>query len=168
MKYLPHMAKIPDGWGLKQMAERREAQLQSTLEKRGLTYHCFDPVSDRLVGICCLMSIDYQHRNCEAGVILHHQYQQSGSGSECLYEMLRIAFECLGMHRVHFITRDTNVAARGLMERTVRASFEGVKKDYVFHDGAYFDVVEYAVFESDWPAMRERLRAKFASAKLGV
>ena len=76
--------------------------------------------------------------------------------------MLEQAFETLGSVRVEFMTDALNEVSRKAILR-LGAKEEGTFRNYIIRaDGEIHDAVVYSIIESEWPAVRSRLREMLA------
>jgi hypothetical protein len=49
---------------------------------------------------------------------------------------------------------------RALLENIVGISVEALRKDWILESGQFHDVVEYALFDHEFPLVRDRLVAR--------
>jgi RimJ/RimL family protein N-acetyltransferase len=79
---------------------------------------------------------------------------------ECKLLLLGHAFDDLGYERVAFKTHHDNLRSQAAIER-LGAIREGVLRHHMRHrDGTWRDSVYYSVLSAEWPAVRDRLRAR--------
>jgi RimJ/RimL family protein N-acetyltransferase len=122
-----------------------------------------DAATGRVLGSTRFMSIAPAHRRLEIGwTWLDRAAQGSGANSEAKLLMLEHAFERLGAMRVEFKTDARNVRSRAALAG-IGATFEGVfRRHQLMAGGRVRDSAWYAVTDEDWPAVRDRLRARLA------
>lgn len=86
----------------------------------------------------------------ELGYRLLRRFWRQGLASEGSRELLRHAFEDLGLHRVFALTMSANAASRATMAAV------GLQYVRTFHedddDGSSAEDVEYAITRDEWPA----------------
>ena len=88
----------------------------------------------------------------------------SGANAEAKLLQLEYAFETLGCHRVEFKTDALNERARPALA-ALPARFEGIhRKHMLVRDGVSRDSAWYSVLDDEWPAVRDALRERLASA----
>lgn len=88
---------------------------------------------------------------------------KTGANAEAKLLMLEDAFERLGCRRVEFKTDALNERSRRALE-ALGAAFEGVhRKHMLVRGGESRNSAWYSVVDDDWPAVRERLRARLAN-----
>lgn len=99
---------------------------------------------DKLIGICGYVNFRPESSRGEVGYVLHHDYWGKGIAAEALKATLDYGFDTLGLHSVEAIIRPDNPASIKLVEN---AGFvkEGHFKDYIFHDGRYWDEAVYSL-----------------------
>ena len=87
-----------------------------------------------------------------------------GANAEAKLLQLEYAFETLGCHRVEFKTDALNERARPALA-ALPARFEGIhRKHMLVRDGVSRDSAWYSVLDDEWPAVRDALRERLASA----
>lgn len=105
-----------------------------------------------LIGVAYAVDISKNHRHCSIGVTIgDRDFWGQGYGRESLEVLLDYCFNKLGMHRVSTETFEYNEAWRQLVKD---AGFqrEGVERDYLFRDEAYWDKEVYGMLEEEYSA----------------
>ncbi len=127
-----------------------------------------DVVTGRVLGSTRFMSIAAAHRRMEIGwTWLAPAAHGTGANTEAKYLMLEHAFERLAAMRVEFKTDARNARSRAALAG-LGATFEGVfRRHQLMASGRVRDSAWYAVTDEDWPAVRERLRARLAAPTEG-
>lgn len=95
------------------------------------------------------------HRTTEIGIGLLPQYQGQGYGGEAVNWLLDWGFRFAGLHRVGIAMFSYNDGARRLYEK-LGFTTEGRKRECVWFDGGWHDVIEMGMLESEWRALREK------------
>ncbi len=103
--------------------------------------------SDRLIGIIGYVGFKPESFRAEVGYVLHHAYRQKGLAFEALQAVLDYGFNVLKLHSIEAIINPDNVASISLAEK---AGFirEGHMKDYVYHDGRFWDELLYSLIRT--------------------
>ncbi len=116
--------------------------------------------SGRVVGSTRFMSLALEHRRLEIGwTWLAPAWQGSGINTEVKLLQLEHAFERIGCRRVEFKTDSLNERSRAAL-LGIGAQFEGVFRNHmIMADGRQRHSAYYSVIDSEWPAVRDRLRA---------
>ena len=114
-----------------------------------------------MLGSTRYMDIAPAHRRLEIGATwLTPSAQRTGANVEAKWLLLRHAFESLGMQKVVFKTETLNAASRAAilaLGATEEATF---RRHLIADDGRMRDMVYFAILDSDWPSVDERLRAR--------
>jgi RimJ/RimL family protein N-acetyltransferase len=105
------------------------------------------------------------HRRLEIGYTwLGAAYWRTGFNTESKLLLLTRAFETLGARRVSWRTDIGNERSQRAIER-LGATREGVFRAHMQRvDGSLRDTVYYAMTADEWPAARDRLRARLTRA----
>ena len=125
---------------------------------QGLAFATIARDTGRPVGSTSYLAADRRHRRLEiGGTWVTAAYQRTAVNTEALLLLLRHAFETLGCRRVEFKTDRLNERSRRALER-LGAIEEGVFRNHMLlPDGRSRDSVYYAIIDSEWPAVRDRL-----------
>lgn len=83
------------------------------------------------------------------GVGIQEEHRRKGYGEEAIRWLVNWGFKWAGLHRIELGTISYNGAAIRLYEK-VGFKKEGVKRECVFMDGKWFDMVEYGLLEGEW------------------
>ncbi len=120
-----------------------------------------DVASGRAIGSSRFMTITPEHRRLEIGwTWVGVAYQRTGANREAKLLQLTHAFETLGAERVEFKTHARNLASRAAL-LGIGATFEGVLRHHtIMPDGSNRDSAFYGIIAPEWPAVRDRLRAR--------
>ncbi len=130
----------------------------SAAEKTPCTYYQFAIIlksSNALIGAC---HISLTADAGELGWILHRDYWKQGLGTEMGEELLRFAFEELGLRRVLGHCDADNTGSFRLMEKI------GMRREGLFIEARpahkqssrrYSDELSYAILKDDWDARKE-------------
>jgi RimJ/RimL family protein N-acetyltransferase len=143
-----------------QIAEALEAQTRGAV----VAFAQIARATGRAVGGTTYMNISRKDRGLEIGnTWLGKPWQRTGINTEAKYLLLRHAFEGLGAVRVQLRTDGRNLQSQAAIER-LGAVREGVlRKHMLLHDGFLRDTVVYSILDDEWPAVKDRLKAKMAA-----
>jgi RimJ/RimL family protein N-acetyltransferase len=102
-----------------------------------------------LLGYVSLWLRSLEHRQAEVGFVFHPGAQGHGFASEAARELLALAFEGLGAHRVFGRTDGRNEASARLMRRL------GMREEAHFREAEIFkgergDELVFAILEHEW------------------
>ena len=106
-----------------------------------------------VVGEVALFWVSEAHRGAELGFVLKPDFQGRGYATEMSVEMLRLAFEDLGLHRVVGRLDARNTASAAVLERLgMRREAHLVSNEWV--KGEWCDELDYALLDSEWATRR--------------
>lgn len=116
-----------------------------------LTLAILTAEDSRHVGNVALQAIDLVNRSAEFAILLgDRSCWGKGVGTEAATLILRHGFSSLNLHRVYCGTIDGNHAMVALARRLGMVE-EGRRRQAVFKDGEYRDIVEFGVLRSEFP-----------------
>ncbi|MFI2031361.1 GNAT family N-acetyltransferase [Streptomyces buecherae] len=95
------------------------------------------------------------HRGAEVGMALRADQASVGHGMEVGYLLGVLGFDRLGLHRLWAGVLPSDAAAQRAAERAGMTR-EGVLRHYAYANGAWYDLVRYAILEHDWHARLRR------------
>lgn len=165
-------SRDPDVWRwlhTRQPASRDEfahqiaAALQAAADGQRVSWAQIDRATGRAVGMTSYYEVVPAHRRLEIGYTwLGRAYWRTGLNTEAKLLLLTRAFETLGARRVSWRTDIRNERSQQAIER-LGARREGVFRSHLERpDGTIRDTVYYAMTDTEWPAVRDRLRARLA------
>lgn len=117
----------------------------------------------RPIGSTRYGNVDLFNRRVEIGwTWVARPWQRSAVNTEAKLLLLEHAFEVLGCNRVEFKTDSLNEQSRNAL-RGIGAVEEGILRNHmVTESGRLRHSVYYSVIVSEWPAVREGLKARLA------
>ena len=112
--------------------------------------------TDRPIGTCGLMLIDWQVRSAGFGIGIGEPREWGkGYGSEATRLLTGYAFETLNLNRVWLEVYAGNPTAQHVYE-TVGYRLEGTQRQAAYKEGRFIDVDLMSVLRADWDAARVR------------
>ncbi len=161
----------PDVWRWIQTTVASEADMRAYVEtaldehRRGVSvpFAIVDASRGEAIGSTRYASIVPEHRRLEIGwTWLAPAFQRTAANTETKLLLLAHAFESLGAQRVEFKTDARNERSRAALAR-IGATQEGIfRKHMVTDSGRIRDSVYFSIVDDEWPAIKERLRARLA------
>jgi RimJ/RimL family protein N-acetyltransferase len=125
-------------------------------------HRAFFAVVDRggaAIGWLCLMEGFKAHGSVELGYVLYTPpMQRTTLATECLYLVMRHAFETLGYGRLEWTCTAENEKSRRAADR-LGFVFEGIMRHKLILKGAVRDIAMYSMLADEWPARRRALEA---------
>ena len=126
----------------------KEANDKNTSNK--FIYKVIDESTNQIVGHISLGGIDRYNRSGRIGkVLVGNQFRGKGYGKRMMYEILRIGFEELNLHRISLGVFDFNNSAITCYERSgfVR---EGLIRDARRYKDTFWNLIEMSILEDEW------------------
>jgi RimJ/RimL family protein N-acetyltransferase len=97
------------------------------------------------------ISIDQSHRLAEMGYWVGKPYWNQGYCTEAAREVLRYAFDVLGLNRVQALHMTRNPASGRVMQK-VGMAYEGTLRQALFRWGEFQDAAIYAILRDEYVA----------------
>lgn len=146
-----------------------EAALQAAAEGSALPFVQVIPATGQLIGSTRYGNISVADRRLEIGwTWLNPAFWGSLVNTEAKYLLLRHAFDDLGALRVEFKGDALNQRSRRALEK-LGATFEGVLRLHMrTATGRQRDSFYYSILADEWPAVKERLKARLAQHLVGT
>lgn len=111
---------------------------------------CADTADDRAVGEVVINEIDHANRSANIRIAIFNPSDWNrGYGSEALHLMVGYGFETLKLHRIELGVYDFNPRAVRVYEK-IGFKREGVLRDALLWDGAYYDMIIMSILEHEW------------------
>lgn len=102
------------------------------------------------VGNISLQNINRVSRNAEYAIILgEKEYWGKGIAKEASLLIIKHGFEALNLHRIYCGTSVKNIAMQKLA-LYLNMKEEGRRKEALYKDGEYVDIVEYGLLRQDF------------------
>ena len=102
------------------------------------------------IGNCGFMNIDWRCRSGEMGIFIgEKQLWNQGYGTDAMRLLLRHGFDTLNLNRIALDVYDTNLRAIRSYEK-VGFVHEGSKRQAIFRDGKYCDILQMSVLRQEW------------------
>ncbi len=118
--------------------------------KTSLVMAIIDIATGKHIGNISLQGINWIDRSAEIAFILGEKdYWGKGVMYEAGNLIMNHGFRQLNLHRVHCGTSSENKGMQKLAEK-LGMKQEGIRREALFKNGAYFDVIEYGVLASEF------------------
>jgi RimJ/RimL family protein N-acetyltransferase len=122
-----------------------------TTEGEALTLGVELTATGRLIGDVMLALRSVEHRGGEIGWVFDPDHTGHGYATEAAHELLHLAFDQLGLHRVVARVDARNGASLRLAERLgMRREAHLIGNEWF--KGAWSDEVDFAILEKEWAA----------------
>lgn len=104
------------------------------------------------VGNVGLHKVDRDHRKADLGIVIgESDLWSKGHGTDAIRAVLRYAFQALGLHKVSLDVLEYNHRAIRVYEK-VGFVREGVRREDVYKDGRFVDVVRMGILDREFEA----------------
>jgi ribosomal-protein-alanine N-acetyltransferase len=111
--------------------------------------------SGKHIGNISLQNIDHLSRNAEYAIILgEKEYWGKGIALEASLMILKHGFQALDLHRIYCGTSEKNTAMKNLA-LAMGMQEEGRRKEAIYKDGEFFDVIEYGILKKNFNAAKK-------------
>ncbi len=118
-----------------------------------------DRVSGAGIGSTSYLSIERKNRTIEIGwTWLAVRFHRTYVNTQCKLVLLEHAFDELGAVRVQFKTDARNVRSQKAIDRLGAVREGTLRQTMIMPSGRHRDSVYYSIIDSEWPAVRQRLR----------
>ena len=104
---------------------------------------------DMYMGTISLKHIDEKNGTAEYAIVLRREVQGQGYAGFATREILRIAFEELGLHKVYLNVLRENTHARGFYEH-IGFRYEGTQREQLCIRESYRDLCWYGLLADEW------------------
>ena len=105
--------------------------------------------SGRVVGDLAMQWVSEEHKTAEIGFVFDPEEQGRGYATEAARELLRVAFEDFGLHRVIGRTEARNAASARVLEKLgMRLEARLVENEWV--KGEWQSELVYAMLDREW------------------
>jgi len=123
-----------------------------------LFHAVIDRRSGKAVGLASYLRIDPGNGVIEVGHINYSPpLQRTVAGTEAMFLMMRRVFDELGYRRYEWKCDALNEPSRRTAER-LGFAFEGLFRQATMYKGRNRDTAWYSIIDTEWPAVRQRLR----------
>jgi RimJ/RimL family protein N-acetyltransferase len=127
-------------------------------------YAQLDAHTGELIGTTSLYDIVPAVRTLGIGhTWLGTRWRRTGHNTDSKLLLLTYAFDTLGAARVVWHTDINNTRSQNAIARLGAVREGELRKHRIRRDGSWRTTVQYSMTDDDWPAARERLRARLAA-----
>ncbi|MCA3246086.1 MAG: GNAT family N-acetyltransferase [Azospirillum sp.] len=126
-----------------------------------LAFTTIERASGRIAGGSRFLNIRSHDRVAEIGfTYVGRAFQRSAVNTEAKLLMLGHAFDAWAANRVEFKTDSLNVQSRAALARLGAVEEGTLRNHMLMSDGRLRHSVYFSVLPAEWPAVRDRLRAR--------
>jgi len=110
--------------------------------------------TNELVAMFRVDSIDFINGNAFVGCDVMPKYQRQGYATEIYHYILDYLFGACRLHRVELVTLKDNEQAQNLYKK-LGFTAEGERRDAIFRDGLYKNLVAMGLLSTEWQANKK-------------
>lgn len=146
----PEIENFVEGWAFPLSIEQHQRWLENNIGDQRNFRFVIDSDDDGPVGIATLTDIDWKNRRAMHGIKLaNKEHRTKGIGTDAVMALMRYAFDELGLHRLDGAWFDFNTASKALYTKCGWKE-EGVRREYVYKQGNWRDLIIVGILESDY------------------
>ena len=106
------------------------------------------------VGYTNILNIDWKNRVAHTGIkIFSTEYRNRGLGRDSVMAIMRFAFEELNLNRLEGYIIEYNKPSYALYVEKCGWKVEGRKREFVYKNGKYHDLIMVGILKSDYEAL---------------
>jgi RimJ/RimL family protein N-acetyltransferase len=110
----------------------------------------FDKQDHTHIGNIALQNINWVSHNAEYAILLgNRKYWGKGVASEASLMICQYGFDRLNLHRIYCGTSSKNLGMQKLAAK-MNMKQEGVRKEAMYKNGEYVDIIEYGVLKNEF------------------
>ncbi|MEJ7626494.1 MAG: GNAT family protein [Ferruginibacter sp.] len=132
--------------------EKMEAYYQHVLQtfSTNIVLAIADNLNNEHIGNIALQNINWINRNAEYAILLGNKnYWGKGIASEASIMICQYGFDRLNLHRIYCGTSSKNIGMQKLAAK-MKMKQEGIRKEAMYKNGEFVDIVEYGVLKTDF------------------
>ncbi len=121
---------------------------------------CIETTEGIPIGVMGIHKINWVNRTCETGAIIgEKEYWNKGYGTDAKMHLLNYAFNTLNLHRIGSSVIDFNKRS---LQYSLHCGYkvEGKKREAIFRDGKYWDIIELGLLQEEWKPQWEKFQEK--------
>ena len=105
---------------------------------------------DILIGCVSIQNIDHLSRNAFLGIFIgEEKYRSKGYGAEAIRLAIEYSFKTLSLHNIMLSVHADNIAGISCFKK-VGFHEAGRRRDWVYKDGKYVDVIYMDILENEF------------------
>jgi ribosomal-protein-alanine N-acetyltransferase len=121
----------------------------SRSSKNDLILAIVDKTTLKHIGNISLQNISWLDRNAEIAFLLGNKsFWGKGIMNEAGKLLINHGFKSLNLHRIYCGTSSENIGMQKLATK-LKMNKEGLRKEAIFKQGQYYDIVEYAILATE-------------------
>ena len=133
------LSKVPYS---KYILEQYITHAQMDIQQVGQVRLILEKLDSTPIGCIDLFDYDAVDRRAGIGILIDKEFRSNGYAKEAIHLIKAYAFNVLGLHQLYCSVGIENIASLNLF---MSSGFEqiGIRKDWRFRNGSFFDVIEF-------------------------
>lgn len=131
--------------------EKMEAYYNSLQDNnKNVVLAIIEKATKKHIGNVSLQQINWVSKNAEFAILLgDKEFWGKGIGEEAATLIINYGFKRLNLHRIYCGTIQGNEGMKKLAKK-LRMTEEGLRRQAIFKDGAYLDIIEYGILANEY------------------
>lgn len=145
----PEIERLVVGWAFPLSQYAQEKWYEKHYGDQDFRFIIETP-EDGAVGVATLLDIDWKNRMAQHGIkLLNTRHRGRGIGTDAVMAIMRYAFDELGLNRLNGSWFPDNIPSK-TMYMKLGWKEEGIRRKYIYKQGAFRDLVETGVLAEDY------------------
>ena len=140
-------------FGMEKVQSFIEENSEPDLSSTNVNYAIVD-VDDNYVGTISLKNIDHKNKNAEYAIVTSAKAHGKGYAKKASMDILKVAFDDIGLERVYLYVSTENVAANKFYQK-MHFVEEGVFRKHLMINGELRDIRWYSILKEDYIRMKD-------------
>ena len=152
----PEIENLVVGWAFPVSSFAQEKWFENHYNDNTNFRFVIETEEDGAVGIATLTGIDWKNRRATHGIKLANKERRSkGIGTDTVMAIMRYAFDELQLNRLDGSWFPENIASRGMYMKCGWKE-EGIRRNYIFKNGKYRDLVVVGILADEYHELIEK------------
>lgn len=152
----PEIENLVIGWAFPLSSYAQEKWFENHYADNTNFRFVIETPEDGAVGIATLTNIDWKNRSADHGIKLAKKERRSkGIGTDAVMAIMRYAFDELQLHRLDSAWFKENIASKTMYTKCGWVE-EGVRREYIFKNGSYRDLVVVGILAEEYHDLVKR------------
>ena len=111
----------------------------------------------KVIGYTNILNIDWENRVAHTGIkIFNSEYRNRGLGKDAVMAIMRFCFEEMNLNRLEGFIIEYNKPSYKLYVEKCGWQVEGRKREFVYKNGSYHDLIMVGILKRDYEKLLER------------
>lgn len=152
----PEIENLVVGWAFPVSSYAQEKWFETHYTDNTNFRFVIETEEDGPVGIATLTGIDWKNRRATHGIKLANKERRAkGIGTDTVMAIMRYAFDELQLNRLDGSWFPDNAPSKGMYTKCGWVE-EGVRRNYIFKNGKYRDLVVVGILADEYHALIEK------------